>query len=154
MQIRPAQPEEAQLLSDIAFASKKHWGYPDDWMQQWREALTITPELIQAGNVFLADIGSCAGFYALTPRESTLWLEHLWVAPRFMGQGIGRALFAHAARRGKAMGLVFLMIESDPNAQGFYQKMGALPESFRTSVCCGIVRRLPILRYYMGALNS
>ncbi|HEV8613886.1 MAG TPA: hypothetical protein VGU22_00180 [Methylomirabilota bacterium] len=45
--------------------------------------------------------------------------------PRFMGQGLGCALFADAiARMGRHGGRI-LWIESDPNAEGFYLAMGA-----------------------------
>ena len=30
--LRPARPEEAGLLSDLALRSKAHWGYPPDFL--------------------------------------------------------------------------------------------------------------------------
>jgi hypothetical protein len=41
--IRRAQVDEAGLLSDLAFRSKAHWGYPPDWLELWRPELTVTP---------------------------------------------------------------------------------------------------------------
>lgn len=41
-----ALPAEASILTDIAFAAKRHWGYPEAWIAQWRSALTITPQQI------------------------------------------------------------------------------------------------------------
>jgi hypothetical protein len=37
----------------------------------------------------------------------------------------GRALFDHAIRRAASLGAEVLGIESDPNAEGFYRRMGA-----------------------------
>ncbi len=65
------------------------------------------------------------GFYALVERGSKVELEHLWVLPEHIGTGIGRALFDHAVRKAAALGATILSIEADPNAEGFYRRMGA-----------------------------
>jgi len=52
-------------------------------------------------------------------------LEHLWVLPAWIGTGLGRTLFEHAMRRAQKLGARVLTIESDPNAEGFYRRMGA-----------------------------
>ena len=52
-------------------------------------------------------------------------LEHLWVLPEHMGLGLGRALFDHALGRAAALDAEVLGIEVDPNAEGFYRRMGA-----------------------------
>jgi GNAT superfamily N-acetyltransferase len=57
-----------------------------------------------------------------------LRLEHLWVLPDWMGQGIGRALFRHAAERAAARGALSLTIEADPNAEPFYLPHGCSSE--------------------------
>jgi hypothetical protein len=41
-----------------------------------------------------------------------------------MGHGIGRSLFMHPVERAKSLGFQELEIESDPNAEGFYLRMG------------------------------
>jgi GNAT superfamily N-acetyltransferase len=66
------------------------------------------------------------GFYALVGEGSQIELEHLWVLPEHMSAGIGRALFAHAVRRAASLNADLLEIESDPNAEGFYRRMGAI----------------------------
>jgi GNAT superfamily N-acetyltransferase len=65
------------------------------------------------------------GFYALVERGREVELEHLWVSPEHIGAGIGRALFDHAVCRAAALGPTTLSIEADPNAEGFYRRMGA-----------------------------
>jgi predicted N-acetyltransferase YhbS len=52
-------------------------------------------------------------------------LEHLWVLPAWIGTGLGRRLFVRAMRRAHELGARTVTIESDPNAEGFYRKMGA-----------------------------
>ena len=42
-----------------------------------------------------------------------------------MGTGVGRALFLHVKERAKTLKVPALEISSDPNAEGFYKRMGA-----------------------------
>jgi GNAT superfamily N-acetyltransferase len=126
--IRPARADEAALLTRIAHAAKRHWGYPEEWIACWREALTITPEYLRGHTVSVAAeaVDSPHGFYALSMRGDTAVLDHLWVEPRWMGKGIGRELLTHAVDTARAQGAVRLEIDSDPHAEAFYQRMGAL----------------------------
>lgn len=146
IQIEAARPEDAARLSEIAFAAKRHWGYPDRWMEIWRDELTITPEFVESHETFSAVMdGQVAGFYALGQKNGKLDLLHLWILPEWIGRGIGRFLFQHALEGAKAMGFRELEIESDPNAEGFYLRMGAR----RTGMSIHLVedqrRELPVL---------
>ena len=126
MELRRALPGDADILSRIAFAAKGHWGYPERWMERWRGGLVITPDFIRQNEAHLATVeGESAGFYALLGEGPKIDLEHLWVLPERMGLGLGRALFGHAVDRASALGAETLGIEADPNAEGFYLRMGA-----------------------------
>jgi GNAT superfamily N-acetyltransferase len=116
--ILPATPEDADALACIAFAAKRYWGYPESWIQHWRDSLTITPEFIRNNAVYTAVSGGepCA-FYALTSAGGEL--EHLWVLPAWIGSGVGSLLFEHAMREAARRGASAVAIESDPNAEGF-----------------------------------
>ena len=46
MEIVRARPEDAATLTTIAFAAKRHWGYPERWIESWRDALTVQPDFI------------------------------------------------------------------------------------------------------------
>jgi hypothetical protein len=74
-------------------------------------------------------------------------LLHLWVLPEMMGCGIGRSLFFHAVERSKSQGVQRLEIESDPNAEGFYQRLGAHRVGSRITQVLGRPRELPVLIY-------
>ncbi len=126
VQIRATRPEDAARLTEIALAAKRHWGYPERWMEIWREELTVRPEFIAGNETYSAVIDDqYVGFYALTRKNDKLHLLHMWVLPDWMGRGIGRSLFRHALERAKKLGFCQMEIESDPNAEGFYQRMGA-----------------------------
>jgi ribosomal protein S18 acetylase RimI-like enzyme len=104
VQIRAATPEDSARLTEIAFAAKRHWGYPDRWMEIWREELTVRPEFIAGNETYSAVIdGQSVGFYALARKNNKLNLLHMWVLPDWMGRGIGRSLFCHALERAKAL---------------------------------------------------
>jgi GNAT superfamily N-acetyltransferase len=148
MEIHRAKSEDAATLTEIAFVAKRHWGYPEAWIQAWRDILTIQPEFIARNETYVACLdGQTVGFYALVNRNDRGSLEHLWVLPSAMGQGIGRALFSHAVERAKALGLKTIEIESDPNAEKFYQQMGARRVSVNITELDGQTRALPVLIY-------
>ena len=150
MKIVRAKPEDAAGLTEIAFAAKRHWGYPERWLQVWADILTVTPELVAKNPTFSAmEDDSALGFYSLTtkPRPD---LTHLWVLPRAMGRGIGRALFEHAVEQARALGLASFEIEADPNAEAFYLHMGAIRIGANVTEIEGERRELPLLVYQLG----
>ena len=123
--ISRAQPDDANALTQITIAAKRHWNYPEAWIQVWIPDLTISPEYISANETWVAIVdGIRVGYYSLK-EEKTLWLDNLWVKPEAMGQGIGTGLFRHALERSRARGASILNIEADPNAQSFYEHVGA-----------------------------
>ena len=144
--IRRALPHESELLTQIAHAAKREWKYPKSWIQAWRDHLTVTPAYIAKNDVYVIEDGSgVKGFHAVAMHGSAAWLEHLWVAPKSMRQGMGRELFIHAIRIARARGASELQIESDPNAEGFYLKLGARRAGEVSSVIQGEPRSLPRL---------
>lgn len=146
LNIRIALLAEARILTQIALTAKRHWGYPERWMEIWTPLLTITPEFIASAEVWVAEMnGEPAGFYALIFSEKRASLEHLWILPSYMGKGFGRALFEHALRGCSENGCDVLEIVSDPNAQGFYERMGAKKVGLNIGEVDGQLRTLPIL---------
>jgi N-acetylglutamate synthase-like GNAT family acetyltransferase len=126
IEIRRAHSTEAEVLTAIAQTAKRHWNYPEDWIAQWKLDLTITPEFITDNEVYVALVdGQIAGCCALVLTDSLAEIEHMWMQPEHMGSGIGRALFAHAKRRAEERGASVLELSADPNAEGFYARLGA-----------------------------
>ncbi len=143
--IRIADPSEADALTEIAFAAKRHWGYPERWIALWHSLLTIGPTSITTNETFTARLGECiVGFAALKLDGVVLLLNDLWVLPTAMGWGIGRALFREAQQRAQARGFATFEIESDPHAAGFYKRMGAEYLRTHTTLLEGRPRELPV----------
>jgi len=123
----PAEQGDLARLSEIAFAAKAYWQYPTEWLERWRPQLTITDDDLASGAAFkLTESGEIRGFYTLRKDGEKLWLEHLWLDPSSIGNGLGRRLFEHAMVTAEGMGYSTVFIESDPNAEGFYAAMGAV----------------------------
>lgn len=134
--IRPAKHDEATILTRITFASKGYWGYPREYFAIWKHELTISPEYIEKNAVYVYEMDTTvAGYYSIVefpedidvsginlPKGS--WLEHMFIEPRYIGKGIGSAMFRHLRNRCEEMGIGELGILSDPHSRGFYEKMG------------------------------
>lgn len=147
-----ARPEHAERLSQIAYAAKSYWGYPSQWIEMWHNQLTITRHFIVQNEVYVAvdDDEALLGFYALSDSGERLVLDHLWVQPRSLHGGIGRKLFTHAVALATQLGAAAIEIESDPNAEAFYQKMGAETVGEVTYELEGLPRSLPLMVYTIG----
>lgn len=143
--IRAAHPTEAARLTDVAFAAKRHWGYEDQLIELWTDELTVAPEFAASHPVYCAERdGEIAGFYALCGEGKEYELEHMWVHPEHMAAGIGTLLLEHALKTVAALGGSALIVAADPNAEGFYRKMGAILVGRAPSRPTG--RTLPLLK--------
>src|SRR5437879_6032425 len=144
VQIRRAKPEEAGVLTEIAHAAKRHWGYPEIWIQHWKAHLTITPEFVAKNEVYVAmNAEEIVGCCAIAFSESSSELEHMWIRPEHIGTGVGRALFLHVKERAANLKIPTLELLADPNAEGFYQRMGATRTGEARSEIEGASRVLP-----------
>src|SRR5437868_349523 len=145
-----AKPEDAEALTEIAHAAKRHWGYPENWIAAWRDGLTMRREFI-TGNISYCAVEDDrpVGFYVLTTEENGLRLDHLWILPDAMRRGIGRALFEHAVGEARRSGCSCLKIEADPNAEEFYKRMGAVRAGTNITKVCGHRRELPLLEWIL-----
>jgi GNAT superfamily N-acetyltransferase len=126
MCIRPARADELGALSSIAWSAKAHWGYTGSQLDAWRDALTPSEPGVRSRPTCVAERdGELAGFYQLDLSSQPVELAHLWVHPRFMREGVGRALLAHAVASLASRGIASLHIDSDPHAAPFYLACGA-----------------------------
>jgi GNAT superfamily N-acetyltransferase len=124
--IRPASPAEAPILSDLAFRSKAHWGYDEAFMEACRADLTMSPDDILAGTVYVLEAaGRIVGYYRLRLRGAEAELVDLFVEPRAIGHGHGKRLWLHAVDTARQGGAQWMTFQSEPHAEGFYRAMGA-----------------------------
>jgi len=144
--IRRTVPKEADVLTQLALSAKAHWGYPDRWMEIWTAQLTFSPEYFEENESWLfVDNAKPIAFYTLQEKNGNAWLENLWVLPEYIGKGVGKQLFLHATELARRRGYKTLQLEADPNAVGFYEKMGMHKIGERHSEIEGQPRSLPIM---------
>lgn len=151
LKLRAATADEAQTLTKIAHDAKRHWGYPERWINHWQADLTISPEYLANNHVFVAESdGQIVGFYSLVDRQDKAELDHMWVSPEHMGTGVGKELFIHAMKHATGRNISEVEILSDPNAEGFYRKMGAYRIGETVSEVEGQPRSLPLMNVKPG----
>jgi len=146
MIIRRVDPNEANELTQIARAAKRHWGYPEHWIELWMPELTFDAEYFKVNESWTAVVADQpVAFYTLLERDGNAWLENLWVTPAYIGKGVGKEMFAAALELAHQRGYKTLQLEADPNAFGFYEKMGMHKIGERHSEVDGQPRILPIM---------
>jgi len=113
-------------LREIAVEAKAHWGYDRALVEEWALGGDFDPESLRKRFLYVAEAdGRPVGWAALIPRGEVGWLEDLWVDPPWIGRGVGRMLFEHVAAEARQRGARRLEWEAEPNAQGFYEHLGA-----------------------------
>ena len=108
---------DTERLRDIAYAAKAHWGYDHEQVRAWADSIDIDDGRI----LFVEDDVAWA---SIVPQGDVCVLEDMWVDPPAMGRGIGTRLFRLAVESALELGALRLEWEAEPNAVGFYEKMG------------------------------
>jgi GNAT superfamily N-acetyltransferase len=109
-------------LRELTFESKAHWGYDREFVRGWADGL----EFPTTCERWVAEEDSAIVAWAgLTPpRDSVAILDDLWVDPACLGRGVGTRLFRVAAERARELGAERMEWGAEPNAVGFYERVG------------------------------
>jgi GNAT superfamily N-acetyltransferase len=139
--VRAAAAADVPRMREVARAAKGHWGYDEEQLRAWAAGL----EYPAHREHWVAECkGVVVAYASLLPRDDDVCeLDDLWVAPEFIGRGIGSVLFAHAVERARECGATAVRWEADPNAVGFYERMGA---SIVGTTVGSWGRELPVMR--------
>lgn len=125
LQFEQASHEDASLLTETAFSSKRKWKYTDAHMAFWTTDLTITEAYIRDHNVFkIVHHNTFIGFFALVIKGNYIELDHFWLLPENTGKGYGRISFEFILQICQRLNYKILKVFSEPYANGFYKKMG------------------------------
>jgi len=149
--VRDAVAGDLAVINEIAFQSKAYWKYPDNMMARFREELSwSTVESTETSHFGVAAESqgdTPVGFYCVARKlgQAEGELEALFVRPDYIGKGLGRMLMQQVCQIAERWNLHSLLIQSDPNAEGFYLAMGAVNIGSRPSVSIA-TRQLPLLR--------
>ena len=144
--IRPARASEAPELTELSLRSKALWGYDAAFLARCRIAMQVKEANVETQPHYVAEIdGRMAGFYGFEALPDGVGLDYMFVDPEFVGRGVGRALMDHAVALARDLGHASLTIVADPNAEGFYRRLGAQRVGSQASDV-GPDRQLPVLR--------
>ncbi len=144
VRIRLPRLHEGERLREIAVAAKGHWGYDLGRVRSWAAAADLSVEEFREKEVYVAEAeGRAVAWAALIPRGELIWLDDLWVEPDSIGKGIGSILFRHCVERATLLGGKAMEWEAEPNAVGFYEKLGG--RFLRESKPSAWGRALPVM---------
>jgi GNAT superfamily N-acetyltransferase len=153
IKVRSAVASDAEALTQLVFRAKAFWRYPSEWMEAWRNELTVTSDYIAPHRVVLAEAGGqLAAFYALEFRADVAHLEHLWIEPAYIGSGLGRKLLGLACEDARRYGYDVIELVADPNAEGFYLRHGAIRTGDVHGSVLGNPRVLPKMQLVVEAV--
>lgn len=128
MQTRPADPSELEQINAFIRKSKSYWGYTeaflDAFMEKWR--VKLKGAFLENELIFLEQDKQPVGLFAFKINEQDLpELDLFFIDFNRIGQGIGKAMWQQVLNFAKKRGWEKFLLISDPNAEGFYIKMGA-----------------------------
>jgi len=124
--LRPARSDELDALSALCLRAKAHWGYDDAFMAACVQELTLSPLDLETDEVIvLEDADGIAGLAQLGLEQVGCVLDKLFVDPSRMGLGYGKHLYLWALETARKLGARDLIIDADPEAAPFYEKLGA-----------------------------
>lgn len=137
-------------LNKISIASKRYWDYPEEWILQWKDDLTIGDKDLSESSVIVMEVSSIvSGFCVIHEKTTHYEVLHLWLKPECIGQGLGKALLCHSLSSIVVKELPIL-VEADPNAEAFYRRQGFVTYDKKESFPKG--RYLPLMK--MSSLES
>jgi GNAT superfamily N-acetyltransferase len=125
--IREARPDEATALEALHRRSSDVWEEYRAQLAANRDAIEAPRRAIAGGRVRVAvdARGRLLGFSVVLPiRDNRCELDDLFVEPDSMGQGVGRMLVDDVVRRARGAGASHVDVIANPNAQGFYERLG------------------------------
>jgi len=124
--IRAPTIDELSSLSDLCFRSKSVWGYDEKFMEACRGELSFGPSELETTAIALAEInGEPVGVAQVIVVDGEADLLKLFVEPKALRSGTGKALFVWAIEAAKKLGATRMTIDADPEAAPFYRRMGA-----------------------------
>ncbi len=141
--LRRAHPEDATAIGDVWLTSWRATfdfppGHPDADVRRW-----LAEELVPRHETWVAEDPAGGRVIALMALSDTM-IEQLYVAPEWIGRGVGRRLVALAKER-RPSGLDLYCFQANLRARGFYERLGFVAVAFGDG--SGNEERQPDIRY-------
>jgi GNAT superfamily N-acetyltransferase len=134
IQLRDIRQDELPFLVGLCLRSKAVWGYDDAFMTACRTELTLHPDELLSTHLQAAERDTIVvGLAQVKVTGTDANLLKLFVEPAQLRSGVGRLLFEWAAAKARGLGAVRMIVEADPGAAPFYERMGARYAGFAPS---------------------
>ncbi len=126
--LRQPTPSDLAPASHLCLRSKGYWGYDEAFLAMCEDELTLTEADLARDPIIVAeDHKGMAGVAHVSLDETGCYLEKLFVDTDRIGQGVGRVLYDWACQAARGLGAQEMIVEGDPGAAPFYERMGCVP---------------------------
>ncbi len=128
VRIRSLLIEDLAEANALIHASKAFWKEDPQYLSAALKVLSLNPASLSEMALFGLcdeDEGDLLGVFGIATDLDEWKLEHLWIRPACMGQGLGEMAMAHVKHLAKCRGIQGLRILPEPQSEGFYTKIGA-----------------------------
>ncbi|WP_269532374.1 GNAT family N-acetyltransferase [Chitinimonas sp. BJYL2] len=129
--LRAAQAADADALAALYLNARRTFlpyaplAHDDEAVRQW-----LAAHRLPAGGVIVAErAGAVRGFVACVQQDGQWWIDHLYLHPDEVGQGLGSALLQHALVLINAPVRLFTFQANGP-ARRFYERHGFVAIAF------------------------
>lgn len=123
---RPAFATDSEAVADVYLTSRKAFvafaplAHSDEEVREW-----IAGHLLPSRGVTVAlkDGANVVGMIALSREEGIGWIDHLYLAPSAVGQGIG-SQFVEQAKKRLGPPIRLFVFQENAGARRFYERHG------------------------------
>src|SRR5438309_178510 len=151
IELRDARQNELSRLGELCLRSKAVWGYDEAFLAACRAELTLHPDELLSTCLQVAELDSAVvGLAQVKVAGINADLLKLFVEPTLLRSGVGRLLFKWACTRAQSLGATRMIVEADPGAIPFYERMGARYAGFAPSHSIP-GRMLPLMQLELAA---
>ena len=124
MLIRKAVEQDVGKLNAVAYMSKAYWGYSKEFLDKSNASITVTKEYLEEYPTYILELNeNIIAFYSFSFQPNRL--EAMFIEPNYIGKGFGRLLWSDVMQKAIQFNWTEFVLDSDPNAEGFYIRMGA-----------------------------
>ncbi len=127
VRIRSLVIDDLAEANALIQASKAHWKQGEAYLGVALKLLQLDEAWIEGNLLFgLFEENELLGVIGIDKGKEEWHLEHLWIRPDCIGQGLGEMAVAHIKHLAKCQGVSKVLMFPEPPSEGFYEKMGAV----------------------------
>ncbi|WP_424244461.1 ribosomal protein S18 acetylase RimI-like enzyme [Elusimicrobium posterum] len=138
MEIIKVNPGEEQIFKDIEKMARdiwtEHYAFlhadgQNDYMLEKFQSYEVIKKQIETGELYyyiVKEDGDYAGYFAIAPKNGSMYLSKLYVYKHFRGRGISKAILEFIKQQAKAQNLkeITLNVNRNNTSVAAYKKLG------------------------------